>query len=138
MREIKFRAWDVKNKIMVYHGAFQFEQYPDVGLRPEQLKPLVFPFEGIESGDMITESPLDAWHTMQFTGLKDKNGKEIYEGDICITLMEYFDECEDGDFNFTVEFENGSFWNWPEDLTPDKCEVIGNTFENPELQDDNH
>jgi len=128
MREIKFRAWDVKNKVMINHGAFQFEQYPSLVLRPEQLKPLVFPFDGIESGEMITEPPLDAWNTMQYTGLKDLNEKEIYEGDVDF-------------FGWIVCFERGVFC-LKQSLSAKTfipiCEaevntIIGNIYENPEL-----
>jgi len=58
MREIKFRAWDRNNKYMAYQGT------PDI----ETLESFIFHF-----GDCIL---------MQYTGLKDKNGVEIYEGDV--------------------------------------------------------
>ena len=67
---------------------------------------------------------------MQYTGLKDKNGKEIYEGDI----------LEDVRGNYhKVIFENGSFkvvWphiNYTLGSVKSKLEIIGNIHENPEL-----
>ena len=77
---------------------------------------------------------------MQFTGLIDRNGKEIYEGDI---LKHYY---SDSLFNWLISFDDGAFvlQNIGIDgmlldkykLTQSGClerEIIGNKFENPEL-----
>ena len=70
----------------------------------------------------------------QFTGLKDKNGKEIYEGDI-VDWPNY-----EGKLLYLVEFSEGRFGlNLSNDgfgftiKISEECEVIGNKFENPEL-----
>lgn len=109
MREIKFRVWDKiskPNKIKTW-GQLQ-AQYNNISQ--------VFNSEGFE--------------LMQYTGLKDKRGNEIYEGDI-IQL--------DGDNVTQIIWHEGSFryiyWGY---MTLTKCvaeevEVIGNIYENIEL-----
>ncbi|MCL8467948.1 YopX family protein [Bacillus sp. PS194] len=68
MREIKFRAWDENSQEMIY----------EVGITPEGI-PYSIP-ENAEECDQFNYFP--CCHKMQYTGLKDKNGREIYEGDI--------------------------------------------------------
>ena len=112
MKELRFRAWDKENGMS---------------------KPLVISDMGI----IALERPdFDRLEIMQYTGLKDKNGKEIYEGDIIrhdwglnkITFEDYSFTAEhiisfDGEFNCNLYLsEIGS-----------DCEVIGNIYENPEL-----
>lgn len=83
----------------------------------------------------------------QFTGLLDKEGKEIYEGDIC--KCRYYKHAEN-DLYLTqkVVFDHASFFVIVGDLTPDletetytncplnwvnEIEIIGNIYQNPEL-----
>jgi uncharacterized phage protein (TIGR01671 family) len=111
MREIKFRAWDNQNQKMI-NNAYYIRGFHILS--------------HIE-GDFIL---------MQYTGLKDKNGKEIYEGDICKTYGH-----DDGFLIDQVIFEDGSFlFTNPLKLSvelrgfkKDYIEVIGNIHENPEL-----
>jgi uncharacterized phage protein (TIGR01671 family) len=105
MRTIKFRAW-----------------YPDI-------KEMIYDFVGIAnqsiaSADIITTDKLAQYllPVMQFTGLTDKNGKEIYEGDV-VYLSGYG--------NYQVEFPFIQLYEagWENDIG----EVIGNIYENPDL-----
>lgn len=79
----------------------------------------------------------------QFTGLLDKSGKEIYEGDILLYRLSQAEFAESGDSNdiSTVVFERGAFKLNTGDYLHELAnadlsineEIIGNIFENPEL-----
>ena len=75
---------------------------------------------------------------MQFTGLLDKNGKEIYEGDIIRYETLHYDPSEgDSPCSFSqVEYRGSSFVfdeGLLDDWGADDIEVIGNIYENSEL-----
>ena len=95
--------------------------------------------------DIYNHKDLTECEIMQFTGLKDENGAEIYEGDIVQwssgwnQTKEYKDKW-DTDYK-VVKFENGIFKYCCEETldkydTDDVVEVIGNIHENPELLED--
>ena len=129
MREIRFRAWRTDEKYMVTSDTGVLTAlrncYGNKGLA-EQAR-----FSNIDNQPNPNKFIL-----MQYTGLKDKNGKEIYEGDIIrhdwglnkITFEDYSFTAEqiltfDGKYNCNLYLS---------DIGSD-CEVIGNIYENPEL-----
>ena len=84
-------------------------------------------------------SGMDGCPIMQFTGLKDKNGKEIYEGDIVKwEEVEEFYKVVFGDGCFTTIYigdESEMNFNHERPLyeIQNICEIIGNIYENHEL-----
>lgn len=124
----KFRAWDKENDRMIYPSTegvcFELDD------------------DGINILDVSGDYPKD--HTfpaidsvlMQSTGLKDKNGVEIFEGDVLTSNVQpckMVNPIKDG--YGVVRFENGMFKLGSISLVTfiSKMEVIGNIYENPEL-----
>ena len=115
MREIKFRAW-----------------WNDTGKKVEDF-----------NNEYIIDACNDEVFTVeQFTGLRDKNRKEIYEGDICRVVR--WKDTEDESFIIGEIFEEKASFHIKNgyaicstdligQIKPDIIEVIGNIHENPEL-----
>ena len=131
MREIKFRAWDEESKEMIFSdddtGENFFSFYDG--------KMVAAVIEEVTSGsdcepDYNTSRELGV--VMQFTGLRDRTGVEIYEGDIVKNS-----QCP-GSSIMVVKYYGGGFDpfaipNWECSADPNESEVIGNIYENPEL-----
>jgi hypothetical protein len=112
-REIKFRAWDTEAKQMLVFGLFELDEY--------------YCFRN--------EKNIEGWPVMQFTGLHDKNYKEIYEGDI-LKSGNQADEAHPVtiDYYHGLRFMIGKNYLVRADAL--YGEVIGNIYENPELLTD--
>ena len=124
MREIKFRAWDKIKKRMLYRGLFDKNwyatEYNDSG--------------GCHCVDGIKQDDKYHFEIMQYTELKDKNGKEIYEGDI---IKEGVVRFNNKFLGFFVELIKNNENEFDYDHMPlyDVLMpvIIGNIYENSEL-----
>lgn len=108
MRELKFRAW------------VEWTEKPR------------FEYSENNYPDTFWNDYDDGGNVEQYTGLKDKNGKEIYEGDI---VEKCFNKAKKLYSSAPVEFKHGRFESggWSLWKIAHKCEVIGNIHEDPEL-----
>jgi len=126
MREIKFRLWDPTDRVMreaitIINGECQYESDASI------------PYD-----EIYRYAPV-----MQYTGLKDSRGVEIFESDILdcgdrICKVVWHDECGQWDsvfIKYVGELNSNGIEavNWRY-----KAEVIGNIYENPELLEANH
>ncbi|AGZ17333.1 YopX family protein [Lactobacillus phage PL-1] len=132
-REIKFRAYSSHNHKMYPVSNIEWDIDGRIWVTADDGK------NGIE---LIDEEA----HLMQYTGLHDKNGREIYEGDIIVAhpKMKYeipkIGVVQYGDYRPMFQYklvdgEKYSIWNNDVNRT---YEVIGNIFENPELLEGKH
>jgi len=122
MREIKFRAWDHQNNSMFY----PHEIYFDEGLKN---------IRALDTMANYTENGRPRFVLMQYTGLKDRNGKEIYEGDL-LSWGEYLLVCkwEQGDCRYSLYNTKNNIWvEYLDEYITHEIRVIGSVYENPEL-----
>jgi uncharacterized phage protein (TIGR01671 family) len=136
MREIKFRAWDEARRYMITSDLDHIDFEKSIAYWYDVTADI-----DPETGEQGTPYQIHAESSvipLQYTGLKDKNGKEIYGGDIVNCSFKLKDN-EPQYFNAVpVEFDPV----WGTTISPldvyslGRCreiEVIGNIYENPEL-----
>ena len=152
MRGIKFRGYDTDSKVWRYGSYFYKE---DRTLSPVYNSEVKWEQDMKANGHHLIlwngssdwnlpkphyQSEVDEESIGQFTGLHDKNGNEIYEGDIVeawsegVKAIGEVKRRTDGLFIIYPAYQRGEFWG----LCPDvhghtTVEVIGNIYENPEL-----
>ena len=122
----KFRAWTEEGKVM-YYGVYPFKDGT-----------LLLSYDGIA----FDEVPASDFILMQSTGLLDKNGNEIFEGDVVkyeVGRNTYTEEVAyDKNFaGFGVKDADANiiftFGELAEEISLSSLEVVGNIYENPEL-----
>lgn len=133
MREVKFRAWDKEH--------YKMHQVEEIDFIGEELKLC-------DAYDIEEYMHWSFLELMQYTGLKDTNGKEIYEGDIIRSRYPAYNDEPERDYIYYVGFEMGGYYlktkgssfshglgyEITKAMNP-KIEVIGNIYENPELME---
>lgn len=134
MREIKFRAWDGKRMLN------------NVGFHPHIIQALWRDkdngYNENDGGAYIISPEFTQYHLMQFTGLRDKNGREVYEGDI---IQWRGHEVRAGKQIRPLRIHRVVWEIYDLGITANicnpaaglDCEVIGNIYENPELLEEN-
>lgn len=126
MREFKFRVWDKKFNMML--------GFKSVYINFDEGK-IEVTTDTLRYEEVYTDE-IEDFVLMQYTNLKDKNGKEIYEGDILKVKL------DDGEANLYVKYTNGEYrvvneGKWEDSLYAymyfGDVEVVGNIYENKDL-----
>ena len=128
MKELKFRCWDNMSNYYFNPSSIDFE------------KSIVYETRGY---DHTNKTRLHRQHILgktceleQFINLHDKNGKEIYEGDIVSDGQAQSNHCISG--VHAVEIDNGGIYpfsepGWEGTMNIDQTVIVGNIHENKEL-----
>lgn len=145
MRDIKFRHWDGETMLdwmCICQTAFNMRSVSDQRQATQTFTPLMY--------SVMARSYPNS-DLMQYTGLKDKNGVEIYEGDLLTSTDYPFQGNGEYNYHGIVQWVDGGFYRTLRCVNPEKrgisdgiaerletddvelMEVIGNIHENPEL-----
>jgi uncharacterized phage protein (TIGR01671 family) len=126
MRPFKIKAWDIENHRMI--------QWDELLRSPDLLRSVLC------NESYMTNPPKPLWILLQFTGLHDKNGKEIWEGDIVLypeVVPSRLEKFEGYDvkpaMKSVVEIPNFYLVGGTKERDTNDIEVLGNIYETPEL-----
>lgn len=138
----KFRVWNVQDQEYIYLSLINKDRLSDFAYFADEVTP--------DYDEQVKCSESNCWALIieQCTGLKDKNGNLIYEGDI--VTKEFTDRpfsnkakskmknCsvywhKKGEFLFKYKNDKYKYYSVPYDSFIGDCEIIGNIHENPEL-----
>lgn len=137
MREIKFRGWHIVDGwVYGYYAVDDNGNHLIYGIDPD---------DGSWGAWIVEPDSVG-----QYTGLKDRNGKEIHEGDIVKAIARYVTsdilllaECKTKEIVGVVEWDEGGWWclKTQDEYLPkvgfyaveEFVDVLGNVYENPEL-----
>ena len=123
MREIKFRGKSLNNGEWIYGDLIQWEKQSRYAITPQKGN----------KWDSVDKYEVMPYTVGQFTELKDRDGKEIFEGDLFKIGLEpnvFEVRFEHGAF---LAYENGEQIGLMGELFPNVCKVVGNVHDNPEL-----
>jgi len=117
---MKFRAWDWILKKWIFKDIGLWELFSEIQ-------------DNILFYEISWENLKERLIFMQYTGLKDIKGKEIYEGDILSNEDDYLKFIVEFDLGRFVAIDNKRHDIYDLKMIASQCEVIGNIYENPEL-----